>query len=93
MKYRLHYTILGLKPFYCEVSSPEEANSIINALSSFCDHHINTGLICDHCSVAGLEVYNEEDHEWEDWYDDDGRDFNEHFNPNMGDAKEVTTDV
>ena len=41
------------------------------------DHDIT--VLKNHCSTAGLEEYSEEEKDWVAWYDEDGLDFNEHF--------------
>lgn len=78
-KLRVYYIILGTDTYYKEVSSPEEARTIINAIADFLNAKINEGVLPDHCSTAGLEYYDEEEQEWLTWYDEDGLDFDEHF--------------
>ena len=78
-KLRVYYIILGTEPWYKEVSSPEEARIVINAIADFLNTKINEGVLPDHCSVAGLEYFDEEESDWLTWYDEDGLDFNEHF--------------
>lgn len=78
-KLRVYYIILGTETYYKEVSSPEEARTIINAIADFLNFKIAEGVFPDHCSTAGLEYYDEEEQEWLTWYDEEGLDFNEHF--------------
>ena len=78
-KLRIYYSILGTKPYYKEVSYAEEAKVIIDAISSFVNAKVDEGVFPDHCSMAGLEEYDEEEKDWVTWYDEEGYDFDEHF--------------
>lgn len=78
-KLRIYYHILGTETYYKEVTSPEEAKTMIDAIADFINTKVHEGVFPDHCSAAGLEYFDEEEVEWLDWYDDDGLDFNEHF--------------
>ena len=78
-KMRMYFNILGTKLYYKEVSSPEEAKIRIDAIADFINAKVEEGAFPDHCSTAGLEEYSEEEKEWVDWYDEDGLDFDEHF--------------
>lgn len=79
-KMRMYYYILGTKPYYKEVSFVEEAKIIVDAIADFVNAKIDEGVFPDHCSTAGLEEYDEEEKEWDTWYDENGLDFDEHFN-------------
>lgn len=79
MKLRVCYIILGTETYYKEVSSPEEAKTIIDAIADFVNFKVDEGIFPEHCSVADLECYDEEDKEWVTWYDEDGFDLREHF--------------
>jgi hypothetical protein len=78
-KLRMYYYILGTKPYYEEVNSAEEAKIKIDAIAHFINTKVDEGVFPDHCSTAGLEEYDEEENEWCAWYDEDGYDFDEHF--------------
>lgn len=78
-KMRIYFNILGTKLYHKEVSFPEEAKTIIDAISDFVNAKVEEGVFPDHCSTAGLEEYSEEEKDWVEWYDEDGLDFNEHF--------------
>lgn len=78
-KMRIYFYILGTKPYYKEVSSVEEAKTMIDAIADFVIAKVNEGVFPDHCSTAGLEEYDEEEQDWITWYDENGLDFNEHF--------------
>ena len=81
-KLRIYYIILGTKTYYKEVSSPEEAKIMIDAIADFVNTKVCEGVFPDHCSVAGLEYFDEEEQDWLTWYDDEGLDFKEHFEEN-----------
>ena len=78
-KLRVYYQILGTETYYKEVSSPEEAKTVIDAIASFVNAKVDEGVFPDHCSTAGLEVWDEDEQDWVTWYDEDGLDFDEHF--------------
>lgn len=78
-KLRVYYNILGTEIYYKEVSSPEEAKTMIDTIADFINFKIAEGVFPDHCSTAGLEVWDEEEQDWLSWYDEDGLDFDEHF--------------
>jgi len=78
-KLRMYYHILGTEIYYKEVSSPEEAKTRIDAIADFINTKVYDGAFPDHCSTAGLEYFDEKEEEWLTWYDDDGLDFDEHF--------------
>lgn len=79
-KMRIYYYILETKPYYKEVSSVEEAKIIVDAIADFINAKVDEGVFPDHCSTAGLEEYDEDEKEWYPWYDENGLDFDEHFN-------------
>ena len=79
MKLRIYYIILGTETYYKEVHTPEEAKIMIDAIADFVNFKVDEGIFPEHCSAAGLEYYDEEEKEWFTWYDEDGYDFDEHF--------------
>lgn len=81
-KLRVYYFILGTEPYYKEVTTPEEAKIIIDAISDFVNTKVYEGVFPDHCSAAGLEYFDEEEQDWLTWYDENGYDFREHFEEN-----------
>lgn len=78
-KMRIYFDILGTKPYHKEVSSVEEARTMIDAIADFVNTKVDEGVFPDHCSTAGLEEYDEKEEEWMPWYDENGLDFDEHF--------------
>ena len=57
-----------------DVETVDEAIKVLNILA-FYDLYLGDDVIG--CNVGGLEVFNEEDKEWEDYYDEEGRDIRE----------------
>ena len=86
-KLRMYFHILRTKPYYKEVSSAEEAKTMIDAIAGFVNAKVDEGVFPDHCSTAGLEEYDEEEKDWVTWYDEDGLDFDEHFNAESEDKE------
>ena len=62
-KLRMYYHILGTEVYYKEVTSPEEAKTMIDAIADFINTKIYEGVFPDHCSTAGLEYFDEEEEE------------------------------
>ncbi len=78
-KLRIYYIILGTDSYYQEVSSPEEAKLVIDAIADFLNAKVADGTFSDHCSAAGLEEWDEETQDWVEWHDEDGNDLDAHF--------------
>lgn len=78
-KLRVWYGILGTETYYQEVKTPEEAKLVIDSIARFLNAKVEEGVFEDHCSAAGLEVYDNDEQDWVEWYDEDGLDLDEHF--------------
>ena len=78
-KLRVWYKILGTETYYQEVKTPEEAKVVIDSIARFLNTKVEEGVFENHCSAAGREEWDEENEEWCDWYDEEGFDFDEHF--------------
>lgn len=75
-----HNCQVGAVPnFYIEVSSIEEAWLIMNILWEYDEFQFNNNVKPDYCNITGLEVFNEKEKDWEEWYDELGQDIKEHF--------------
>lgn len=81
-KLRIYYHILGTEVYYKKVSSPEEAKVVIDAITDFINTKVDERIFPDLCSAAGLEYFDDEEQDWFEWYDDNGLDFDEHFEVN-----------
>ena len=78
-KLRVWYLILGTDLYYQEVKTLEEAKLVIDSIARFLNTKIEEGVFEDHCSAAGLQYYDTEEGIWLDWYDENGLDFDDHF--------------
>lgn len=75
-----HNCQVGAVPnFYIEVSSIEEAWLIMNILWEYDDFQFNNNVKPDYCNMTVLEVFNEEEKDWEEWYDELGLNIKEHY--------------
>lgn len=75
-----HNCQVGAVPnFYIEVSSIEEAWLIMNILWEYDEFQFTNNIKPDYCNITGLEVFNEKEKDWEEWYDELGQDIKEHF--------------
>ena len=54
--------------FYVPVRTVEEAKKVMDILSAYDAFQLQHNIKPDYCNVGGVEIYNEEDGEWEDWY-------------------------
>jgi len=88
-KLRVYYQILDEPTYIQDVASLEEANLVINSIADFLNFMIEAGAIPDHCSVAGLEEFDEKSNDWYEWYDENGLDINEHFEDEEDDEDEM----
>ena len=70
-KMRVWFMIMGLgTPFYVPVETVEDAQRAMDILGSYSQYLVNKEVMSDHCNACGVEVYDEESGEWEDWYYD-----------------------
>ena len=69
-------------PSHYPVSSPEEGHALIERMAS---NQLRDRRIF--ANAFGLEVFNEEDNEWEDWYSDEGEELDEYMERTQGDDK------
>lgn len=63
------------KSFYIPVESPEEAKKVMDLLAAYDCFQYNQNVKPDYCNAGGLEYFNEDTGEWEDWYYDDGENY------------------
>lgn len=61
--------------FYIPVESVEQARQFMDVLAAYDCFQWNHNIKPDYCNVGGLQIWNEEDNDWEDWYYED----DEHF--------------
>ena len=79
-KLKVAFTIVEADvTFEKEVSSVEEAKTVIDTIADFVNFSVEKGLMPDHCNCAELLEYDEERQEYMTWLDEDGNDIDEHF--------------
>lgn len=80
------------KGFYIPVGSVEEAKKIMDILSAYDLYQLQNGIKSDFANTGGLQVYNSEVADYEDWYleteDDYFEDVNEYVST-TDNAKEI----
>lgn len=54
--------------FYIPVKDEVEAKKTMDLLGAYDAFLLENEIRGDYCNVCGLEMYNEESDEWEDWY-------------------------
>lgn len=59
-------------PFYVPVSSVDEAVKVLTTLWDYDRFQLDQHIKPDYSSASGLEVFYEEDDEWDEWYSEDG---------------------
>ena len=58
----------GNEPFYIPVQSVEEGKKVMDMLSAYDAFQLQNRIKPDYCNTGGLEIYNQETEEYEDWY-------------------------
>lgn len=81
MKYRVWHNcqVGSVDNFYYSVKDIEEAWLVLNAIWSYDLFQYENKIKGDYSSASGFEYFNEDDNEWQEWYDEDGCDIEEHF--------------
>ena len=54
-------------PFYIPVKTVEEGKKFLDLLSAYDIYQLDNRIKPDFCNTGGIEVFNEEEKEWEDW--------------------------
>ncbi|MBU5333586.1 hypothetical protein KQI61_15410 [Anaerocolumna aminovalerica] len=54
--------------FYIPVATLEEGKKVIDILAAYDLFQLENNIKPDFANVSGLQMFNEEDQEWEDWY-------------------------
>lgn len=57
------------------VSSVEEAKKVLDILSAYDLFQLECHIKPDFCNMGGLEMWNESDQGWEDWYFENNEDY------------------
>jgi hypothetical protein len=54
--------------YYVPVETPEEGKKVMDILAAYDMFQLENRIKPDYANVSGLQQFNEEDQEWEDWY-------------------------
>ena len=54
--------------FHIPVQSVEEGKKVMDTLAAYDAYQVQNRIKPDYCNVGGLEIYNPETEEYEDWY-------------------------
>ena len=84
MKFKLLHTphtgpYFELPPFEVEVVSPEEGWRICDILTDYDEFKITCLMMPNFNRFTDLLYWNEDKQKWVRWYDENGKDFYEHF--------------
>lgn len=58
----------GNDPFYVPVQTVEEAKRVMDMLAAYDAYQLQNRIKPDYCNIGGLEMYDSEIGEYEDWY-------------------------
>ena len=65
--------------FIVEVNDLAQAKLLLDTLAVYDIFQLENNIKPDFANAGGLEVWNENDNDWEDWYDEEtGMDFDEY---------------
>ena len=62
---------IGTDTFYVPVHSVEEAKKVMDILAYYDCFLMNQEIRGDYCNAGGLEVWDDKEEEWCDWYFED----------------------
>ena len=54
--------------FYVPVQNVEEAKKVMDILAAYDAYQLQNNIKPDYCNIGGLQMYNQETGEYEDWY-------------------------
>ena len=57
-----------MKSFYVPVDTLEEGKKIMDILAAYDAFQLQNRVKSDYCNAGGLQMYNPETEDWEDWY-------------------------
>jgi hypothetical protein len=82
-----------MEAFYIPVESPEEGQKVMNILATYDCFQYNHNVKPDYANAGGLQYFNEESNEWEDWcFEDDNSyydDLDEYIEEQSDRAEEI----
>lgn len=82
-----------MQSFYIPVESPEEGKKIMDVLAAYDCFQYNHNVKPDYCNMGGLQYYNEEDGEWEDWYFEDGEVYYDNLDEYIEEQSDRRTEI
>ena len=80
--------------FYVPVESVEEGKKVMDMLAAYDAFQLQNEVKPDYSNVGGVQMWDEDSHEWEDWYietDDDYFDDVDDYCEQCERAEELTT--
>lgn len=54
--------------FYIPVITPEEGKKFLDVLAAYDAFQLQNNVKPDYCNVGGLQVFDKEEQEWNDWF-------------------------
>ena len=57
-----------MKSFYVPVDTPEEGKKVMDILAAYDAFQLQNRVKPDYCNIGGLQMYDPETKDWEDWY-------------------------
>ena len=59
---------IPMESFYVPVETPEEGKKILDVLASYDLFQLQHNVKPDFSNTGGLQIWNEDEQDWEDWY-------------------------
>lgn len=81
MKYRVWHNcqIGAVDNFYINVKNEKEAWLVLNTLWNYDYFQYIKRIKGDYANASGFEYFDEEENDWCEWYDENGRGIRKHF--------------
>ena len=54
--------------FYVPVNTAEEGKKLLDTLATYDAFQLQNNVKPDYCNIGGLQIFDEEENEWCDWY-------------------------
>ena len=59
---------IPMKLFYVPVNTVEEGKKVLDILAAYDAFQLENNVKPDYCNTGGLEMFSEEENEWNDWF-------------------------
>lgn len=79
--------------FYVPVKTVEEAKKVMDMLAAYDCFQYNHKIKPDYCNAGGLQIFDEEEQDWNDWCFDDGEDYYDNVDDYCEEKSEYTEDL